>query len=384
MKKRIITIFIILALVCAAGGCGSSVTNVDAEIEKLTKAEDNIYYNPDKKYEKIVNTMLYQAQHTELKGSVMVANDEDVIFAAGKGLNDVSGEEVTPYSTYEIGSITKSITAVCIMKMVEKNRLTLDTTLKELYPEYSYCPNFEEVGKITIGNMLHMRSGIPDYLNEPDEFFAPDVISEICDDTFMTLSSGERLRYFFSIIDEKTFLESLFSVELTSEPDTEYAYCNTNYYLFSMILEKLMGKAYEDIVKEEIFEPCHMDDSSAMTEGDVTASILPDAWYFLPSYSKGTGDIHSSVVDMLKFCRSLFGGLLLNETSMKELLTPIDGYACGWFVDGDVYSHDGATAAFCTQNYVIDRDGQRLYVMMFSNPKDNRGDTFLSYLKELL
>lgn len=355
--------------------------DVEAEIDSLTGGEGNIYYNPDEKYAHMVNNLLYQAKETALKGSIIVATDDEVIFTSGTRLQDIDGNEVTPYSIYEIGSMTKSFTAVCTMKLIEEGKLSMEDTLAKLFPEYSYCPNFEKAGSVSVYDMLHMRSGIYDFINESDKFFTPELFAEICDENYLLLSPGERMELFFSAVDEKKILECLFTIEMKNEPDTVYAYCNTNYYLLSLIIEKLTGKAYEEILREQIFEPCGMNSTSSMTEGDVTASIKADAWYFLPSYTKGAGDIHSNVVDMLKYHRALFGGYLLKEESMKELLTPVDGYACGWFADGDVYSHGGNTTAFCTKNYVLERDGRRLYIMMFSNPKDNRGDALLGYMK---
>ena len=382
--KRITAALMATVMIFGITSCKKDLkdkTDIENEISKLQVVDGNIWINTDKKYENMVNLLLYQVQETDLRGSVIVATDDEVIFASGTRLLDNDGNEVTPSTTYEVGSITKSFTAVCIMQLVQKGKISMDDTLEKYFPEYSDCAYYNRTSKVTISNMLHMRSGIPDYVNEPMKFFEPATILDILGPEGMYMSEQDIIHDFYSAVDEDMFLKSLFSCRPNSEPDTEFEYSNTNYYVLALILEKVTGKTYEEYLKENIFTPCGMNDTTSMWFGDVTASIKEDAWYTEPVQTKGCGDIHSTVIDLLKYDRALFGGYLMNNKTMGEFLTPVDGYACGFFIEGDgIYHHGGNTHGFHTEHYIIERNGKRLYIIMFANHKENDGAMLYKYL----
>ncbi|MBO4927182.1 MAG: beta-lactamase family protein [Clostridiales bacterium] len=387
--KKLISISIILSIALSLVACKpkkatlESRINVEAEIAQLQNVERNIWINENTIYESIVKYLLYTAQETNLRGSLIVATDDEVLFVSGTRLSDINGDEVTPYTTYEIGSLTKSFVAVCILKLIEEGKLSMDNTLADFYPEYSSCPNYGKTSKVTIFQMLHMRSGIPDYLNQPERFFDEKEVMDILGPDEPNMTVQERLETVFETVDEEKYLTRLFTCEPNSEPDTAYEYSNTNYRTLAMIIEKVSGKKYEEYVNEVIFTPCKMTGTSSMAVGDITASV-GDSFAFLPMYTFGAGDIHSNVVDMLKYNRALFGGYLLNKQSMAKIFEMVDMYACGWSVGGlngygkhigeDVTHHTGATEAFHSADYVIERNGKHLYIIMLApngaNPVD--------------
>lgn len=384
MKNKLITA-ISLLLILLLIGCNSdknAKVDVESQISSLKNTEGNIYVNENPEYQKMTDWLLYEVKETNLRGSVIVATDDEIIFASGTRLLDIDGNEVTPYTTYEIGSITKSFTATCIMKLIEEGKLSIDDTLGDFFPEYNYCSNYEKVSSITVSDLLHMRSGLPDYLNAPEKYFNEELVLELSSGDFRSKSAADRLSSFFSNIDDNLFLENTFGCVNAKTPNTEYEYSNTNYYLLSLIIEQVTGHPYGEYITETILEPCNMSSSTSMVDGNVTASFKENGFMFEIFYTKGAGDIHSNVVDLLKFERALFGGYLLNEESMNELLKPIDSYGCGWFIKDDEYYHGGATPAFATEIHTIDRKGKRLYIIMFANQGENRADVISEYLSK--
>ena len=332
--KKIIAAFMTAVMVLGVTSCKKNIktiTNVENEISQLQNVEGNVWINTDEEYENMVNVLLYQAQETDLSGSLIVATDDEVIFASGTRLLDNDGNEVSLSTTYEIGSITKSFTAVAIMKLVEQGKISMDDTLEKYFPEYSDCAYYDRTSKVTVSNMLHMRSGIPDYVNQPTLFFDAETIMDALGYDVAFMSEESIIHQLYNSVDEDDIMRSTFSCRPNNEPDTEFEYSNTNYYILAVILERVTGKTYEDILNEEIFRPCGMTDTTAMCFGDVTASIKDDAWYTEPCQTKGCGDIHSTVVDLLKYDRALFGGYLLKDKTMEEFFYPIVGYACGLF-----------------------------------------------------
>ena len=385
--KRTVSLVLVFTMVLGLTSCKSkkkkkdlsSCTNIEEQLRSLKNVEGNIWVNEDKKYENMVNLLLYRVQNTEFRGSMIIATDDEVIFASGTQLLDIDGKEVTPYTTYELGSISKSFAAVCILKLVEEGKLSVDDELGKFFPEYSSCTNFENTSKVTISQLLHMRSGIPDDLNEPELFWGLSKEDSWLNSELVHNSKeqGDVVNGFYKNVDDDVFLNQVFTTDLLFSPGSKASYSNANYWILAIIVEKLSGKAYNDYVNEVIFTPCNMTSSSSLASGDVTASMPPDSWSFLPETTKGSGDIHSNAVDLLKYDRALFNGCLLSQKSMDILLDPIENYACGWEIYEDVIGHGGATPGFTTNNIIFDKDGHHLYAIMLANSGENKLDKVL-------
>ena len=388
--KKFLSIVLILSMTLGAVSCTPGLNDrikVEDQLSKLTQAGDNIWINDDKEYEAMVNSLLYITNDTETEGCWLVATDDDIIFASGNGIMDNDGNTVDPFTTFEIGSMSKSFVSVCIFKLAEEGKISLDDTLGDFFPEYSSCPNFEATSKVTISDMLHMRSGIPDYLNTLTDFWDENTIRAILgSDADELLRTGDQRSFFDTpgsdeyfleqlgaITDEELFMENVFTCEPYFEPGEDFFYSNTNYYILATIIEHITGKAYQDLVKEVVFDPCNMTGTSSMAFGDVEASLPEGAFYFRPEYSKGAGDIHSNVVDILKYDRALFGGYLLKAESLETMITPIDFYACGFEIQDGVVSHGGDTPACASGHYIIERNGQHLYVIGWSHQGSRNG-----------
>ena len=338
--------------------------NVDGQIKKLSNVQGNIWINEDEKYKDALGMLPSQLKdNVSIRGSLIIATDDDVIVASGTRLKDKDGNEVDPHTTYEIGSVTKSMTAVCIMKLVEEGKIKLDDTLGDFFPEYGSCAHYGEVSKVTVRNLLRMRSGICDYVNDPEAFWGEETGKELVGKGNVT---EEDFRNFFGKYGGK-IVERAFCVKPGFEPDVKFEYSNTNYTILAEIIEKKSGMSYDKFMEETIFKPCGMTDTTSMKDGNVTASIKKDAWYNTCNSSKGCGDVHSSVVDLLKYHRALFGGCLLSEESMKEIMNFVDGYGFGW-QQMDLWTmHGGTTQAFSTFNGVYEKNGKKIYVIMCAN-----------------
>ena len=338
--------------------------NVDEQIKKRSNVQGNIWINEDEKYKSTLGMLVNQLKgNVSLRGSLIIATDDDVIVASGMRLKDSDGNEVDPHTTYEIGSVTKSMTAVCIMKLVEEGKVKLDDTLGDFFSEYSSCPFYSEVSKVTVRNLLRMRSGIHDFVNDPQGFWGEETGSELVG---TGLPSEENYCDFFNKYGDK-IAEQAFCKKPGFEQGTKIEYSNTNYTLLAEIIEKKSGMSYAKFMEETVFKPCGMTDTTSMKDEHVTASIKKDAWYNPSNASKGCGDVHSSVVDLLKYHRALFGGYLLSEESMKEVMNFVDGYGFGWQQMDPWIMHGGSTPGFSTFNGVLDKNGKKIYVIMCAN-----------------
>lgn len=389
--SELISIVLVFSMLIGLTSCKrdlNSKIKVEIELSQLNNVEGNIYVSDKKEYQEITNYLQYIATEADFEGSIMVATDDEIIFAAGTSLLDVDGNEVTPYTTYEIGSNTKSFVGVCIMSLIEKNKLSMNTTLGELFPEYSSFPSYEKIAKITISNLLYMRSGLVDYVNDLAGFIGAEKYEEIFGpDPESNVTYAEWYRMIEETFNDDLFMECLFTTEPLSDPDVKLVYSNTNYHLLALIIERVSGMTFEEYVSQVVFEPCNMKSSSSVKSGDVTAAYeYSEKYDYLsyPEFAMGAGDIHSNVVDMLKYDRAVFGGYLLNAKSTKELFMPVDGYACGWMLSDNFIYHNGDTPRFSTSNYIIEKNGKRIYVILMSTFRGDYRSVIPKYVDMIL
>lgn len=238
--------------------------------------------------------------------------------------------EITIDTQFPIGSLSKQFCGTAIAILEERGLLNAVDTLEKYFPEY-------EIGKdITVSNLLHMRSGIIDFVNQA----RPMVDYQLSDE-----NTAEQ--------NKKSIMDWLFQRKLRFEPDHHYAYSNTNYFLLAEIVEQVSGMKYSEFVKKNIFEPLGMDHSGFYEElfdsenlAEIRVEDFDPAEPHMKGMTQGAGDIVSTAKDMDKWMTSFRTGALLSKESLEKVMTPIDDYGYGWGVYGDTMNHNGAIAAY--------------------------------------
>lgn len=312
--------------------------------------EENIWYSQKPEWALLVEELKTTVQNEDIRGSILIATDGDVIFASGSRSREVNGGTVSPLTTYEIGSITKMHTAVCVFRLIDEGKLCLEDKVTKYFPEYA------KAGDMTVFDLLHMRSGIMDFANDAETFFGSEELVEALDDGKIT---------------DEIFLEHLYQLDLTFMPGSKMEYSNTNYVLLAMILEKITGKAYKEVVSEMIFDPAGMTASSATTFGDVTSVPESEAGYMKELVTaRGAGDIHSNALDLLKFDRAFFNEQRIVSPAAKAgILNFVDNYGCGWERSTrheDLVAHEGETNSYHCLNTVFHASEDRKYFIMLT------------------
>ena len=314
-------------------------------------SEKNMWHSENPQYADFVAELKENIQNNDVRGSILIATDSDIIWASGSRSVDVNGDTVTPLSTYEIGSLTKMHTAAIVFKLIDEGKLSLTDSISAYFPEYI------KAKEITIFDLLHMRSGLVDFANDASFFHNDEALLDAFD-------NGE--------ITDEMFLELLYGLDLVFEPGSEMRYCNTNYVLLAMIIEKITGKSYQKNVEERIFEPLGMNCSSATTFGDVT-SVPEGSEGYMKEYqiARGAGDIHSNVLDLLKFNRAFFNEQIVSSDGKAGMLDFVDGYGCGWEASAryaDLVTHDGGTNSYICLDYVFHTSDpeKRCYMLMLT------------------
>lgn len=315
------------------------------------------------KSEKIDQLISKYNEYRYFNGSALVADNFDVVIKKGYGLANMEWNIPNAADTkHRLGSITKQFTSMLIMQLVEKGKIKLEGKLTDYLPYYR-----KDTGeKITVEMLLTHTSGIPSYTDkegffqkESRKFYKPD-----------------------------EFVKEYCSGDLVFEPGKQFAYNNSGYFILGAIIEKITGKTYEEVLKENIFEPLGMKNSGY----DLAEPILlkraagyekslsgyKNAPFLDMSLPYAAGSLYSTVEDLLIWDKTLQTEKLLTKKFMDEIFKPrIDAfggkYGFGWGllkkrigdIEFDIITHGGGINGFNTINYFIPKKGQ--VVILFSN-----------------
>jgi len=238
--------------------------------------------------------------------------------AAGKA-SLASGEPMTPDMQVRLASVTKSLTSILVMKLVEANLLSLHDTVEKWLP--GLIPGGEQM---TVKMLLSHRAGI--YSVTELESFWVDLLK----DPLKSWTSDE-------IIERVRSLTPLFT------PGTEFVYTNTGYYVLGLIVEAATGNTLEAEIGNLIFGPQglartrltrHGFMDAPMSHGHTwlpTTEQVTDNTDWNLSWDWTAGAAVSTGADMLKLATSLFSGQIVNPITLELMITPTEpgGYGLG-------------------------------------------------------
>lgn len=261
--------------------------------------------------QKLIDYLDSLSVHHKVMGSFAFAVQDQPSFVKVIGFSDAAKQQEANMNTqYRIGSVSKTFTAVLVMKAVEQKKITLDTKLSVFYPE------IENANKITIRNLLQHRSGIHNFTNEKEYW------------TYNTTPHTEE-----SLVSIIKKYKSDFS------PGTQYEYSNSNYVLLGFILEKIYKKSYAHLIKEKIAGPLKLMLTEVGGKIDPSKNQALSYQYSNGSYKLsqetdmsipgGAGNIISTSTELLKFIIALENGKLVSKKSLTQMKGFIDNYGYG-------------------------------------------------------
>jgi len=277
------------------------------------------------------------ARHAALdlfSGTVIVADHGKIVYAGAYG--EANKDHRVPNrldTSYNIGSIGKTFTAVAIMQLVEAGKLRLDDRLSKHLPDFP----FPEKDTITIQQLLNHSSGLGDYMEHEDYKRTISGIDTIAD-----------------------ILPLVYTQKPLFAPGERFGYSNSGMVVLGAIIEKVSGLSYPEYLQRHVFGPAGMKDSHLAQEDDLLANRSigyipnPDGGYranmreIMPA--SADGGLHTTAPDLLRFDQALNANTLLNAESRQRMFTPVGPapfYASGWFtkrVDGHLAVGHGGGA----------------------------------------
>ncbi len=197
-----------------------------------------------------------------------------------------------PHALFKIASIGKLYDAVAIAKLVGDNRLSLDKTLADYFPEL--VGRIENAEKITLRMMVQHRSGIPNLTNTPNFWIDPPKSSEEA-------------------------LQRVLDLPASFAPGEDYEYSNTNYLLITLLIEKVTGMSKFQFIKKEVLDPLGLKNTFGSIK-DINMDRLMSGYYVGVEEDIKTTDYASMIAtaeDVGIFLRALNDGSLLTEKEQE-------------------------------------------------------------------
>lgn len=311
MKKRIILYSILLAsLGTAIVGCSKEKKTDDGVIKinksglpvlqplqkDMPKLTSN--YCNDKKLR--IDSYFHKVWNKEDNVSFLVAQNGQILYENYNGFANRSKKElITADTPLHIASVSKVVTATAVLMLIDVGKIKLEQKVTEFLPSFPY-PD------VTVLTLLNHRSGMKNYAYFTYEDGNWDRKKELTNQDIIT------------VMNEK-------HIPLESKTDTRFGYCNTNYAMLALIIEKVTGLKYPIAMQEMIFKPLgmthtfvyetvkHLGKVSLTYKGNMDLAVeYLDGVY-------GDKNIYSTPRDLLKFDVARYAPSYLNPELLKKV-----------------------------------------------------------------
>lgn len=250
-------------------------------------------------------------------GGILVAKNGEVLFEDYQGYANLATKDtITSNTTFHLASVSKTFTGMAIMKLWEEDKLNLDDSLQVFFPKFPYSG-------ITVRMLLNHRSGLPNYV-----YFMPQ------DPAWRRkLATNNDMLQF--MIDKKPALYGY--------PNRGFHYCNTNFALLALIVEKVSGQPFPEYMRDNIFTPLGMTNTFIFSIADSAnyhPSYQPNGRPFpLESMDCIYGDknVYSTARDMFLWDKALYSNRFVSQATYEEATKPYSfekpgthNYGLGW------------------------------------------------------
>lgn len=308
--------------------------------------------------------------------SISVAKNDMIIWAEGFGFSDLENKvPVKINSKFRIGSVSKTLTAMAIGKLLDSKQLNLSDDIHKYVP---YFPQKQH--KITITQLASHTSGIRDYNHGKNEY--------------LNTKNYNSIKESISVFQDDPLL---------FEPGTNYSYSSYNYTLLSAVIEGAASQNFIDYVQTNVITPLHL----ANTTPDYFYNIIENRSRFYDKYEgvlinspavdnsnkwAGGGYLASSL-DLIKMCQGLLKNSLISDTSKKVLWTPAilkngekTNYGIGWRIEKDkknrTFMHHGGSAVG-GRSFLLVYPEKQLVIAITSNLSDSFNQDFIMKISEI-
>lgn len=281
----------------------------------------------------ITHFMQYCETNFRFNGVVLIAEKDKIIYkhAYGKA-NEETNINNTLDTKFRLASISKQFTAFIVLQLVRNGSLSLDDHLAKFINVF----NQPDKQNISIRNLLTHTSGLAEYTDLGN--------------------FNDKIYY-----SKDSIINMIAAAPLFFPPSSAFGYSNSNFFLLAVIIKKLTGKNFTDVLEEMVLKKAGMLNSGE--EGDATINEEAKGYIYRNDSTlaapfiemknaEGGGGMYSTAEDLLKWSL-FFQHMLTRDTILKNAVQPFilsDGtqtiYSCGWCLMPNVIFHTGHINGF--------------------------------------
>ena len=237
----------------------------------------------------------------DFSGGFLVAKNGEILYENYSGFAyKEKRDSIKKDTPIHLASVSKVITAVTVLKLVDQDKIALDDFVTKYLPEFPHK-------QTTVRMLLNHRSGLRNYAYFSDDKKVWDKKKNLTNQDVLKLLTTK-------------------NIGLESTPGTRFGYCNTNYALLALIIEKVTEKSYPKLLQEMIFDPLGMKNTfvfhNLKDKDNVCQSYknnyLRLAFEFLDQVY-GDKNIYSTPRDLLKFDLALYSEDFLSKKMKSEM-----------------------------------------------------------------
>lgn len=232
--------------------------------------------------------------------SFLVAQNGQIIYENYLGFaNKAKGIDITKDTPIHIASVSKVLTATAILMLVDAGKIKLDQKVTEFLTDFPY-PD------VTVQLLLNHRSGMKNYAYFTYKTGVWDIKKELTNEDIVKVIKN-------------------YNIPLESKTDTRFGYCNTNYAMLALIIEKVTNLKYPEAMQEMIFKPLGMNNTfvyeTSKHLGKVSLSYKGNMDLAVEYLDGVYGDknIYSTPRDLLKFDMARYNPSFLNPELLKKM-----------------------------------------------------------------
>ncbi|MFT7900340.1 serine hydrolase [Tenacibaculum ascidiaceicola] len=292
-----------------------------------------------------------QASINDFSGTVLVTKHDSILLKKAYGFADYEWKTPNTIDTkFSLASVSKQFTAIAIMQLVEKRKMSLNDKLSKYYP------NFPKGNLVTVKMMLTHNAGFQmDY-----------------DELYLAKTS----------LNKDSVANYIMQKPLLFEPSSNTSYSNIGYYLLARIIEKVSNQSYATYLKINLFDKAKMYNTGVSTNDSIVLKSAKTYYkkdnkliknpYINWSFNIGHDGIFSTVEDLYLWNKALFdSSALLNEVSKKKVFTSYNDQNFGFGL---------MINPFYNQNHALIAHDGGFYGAMTSFNKYTDDDIFITVL----
>ena len=270
-------------------------------------------FEPDDAEKLAADLAALVAKHHIPGAAVALVSTDGILWSGGFGaVPPEAGGSITPDTPFRVGSISKSLIALAVLRLVEAGRLDLQTPVSALLPEMEIPNPWNDTDPVRLVHLLEHTAGLEDQ-HFHDVYNLDDAPDMPLEDVLALNPRARRVRW---------------------RPGTRVAYSNIGYTLVGCILERVTSQPFEQVLADSVLAPLGMNTSTFRVTGDIQRALAPghlgpgEPAPFRHLYQRPASALASTAADLSRLVQLLLNrgrlgdGIFLSEASIERMETP--------------------------------------------------------------